>query len=1228
MIRSAVFIACFTISLLPSLSAQTGPSTFEFIENKGQWDSKVKFTGELASGAFFLQQKGFTVFLYHPDDMSAFNSHLHDDVPANKKGKKIDYSKDLSGKVIDKNLTGNKGTKRIRSHAYVVEFVGANENAFISPQKPVASYNNYFLGDDPSKWVSGARLFNAVEYKNIYPNIDLRYYSEDSKLKYDLIVHPGADPSKIALKYTGVEKLSVKNNELIVKTSVGDVKELYPYSYQADNVKGRKEVQAKYVIGPDNTVKFQLGEYSKSSTLIIDPSLIFASFTGSRSNQYGFTATPGPNGTLFSGGIVFGPHFPVTPGAFQENYGNGNSTSHTETDIGIMQFSANGSQRLYATYIGGNANDYPHSLFSDGAGNLVVMGRSYSDNYPVSAGGRIGSNESCDIVVTRLNPSGTGITGSLKIGGEGLDGVNIEDIQQSGNYQDHTTLIRNYGDDSRSEVIIGDGGNIYVAAQTLSDDFPIRGSGVRTTSGGLQDGVVLKINPACTGLIWSTYLGGSGDDGAFVLDMNPVNGNIYVGGGTTSTDFPSTVTGPTGGSYVGGQTDAFVSILNSGNGALQRSVYLGTSNIDIIYGLKFDESGFPYVMGVSRGGRWPVTNAIYSNPGSSQFVSKLAQDLSRFEYSTVFGSGSPKPNMSPVAFLVDQCENLYISGWGGWIRQGGMATDPFDQAGVRGMPITPDAIKSTTDNEDFYFICIQKNSSALLYGTFFGQSGGNYGEHVDGGTSRFDQRGVIYQAICGNCAGGAPFPTTPGVVGPVNGALADDGCNLAAVKIAFNFAGVAAGPRPTVNGIRDTLGCAPFTVVLQDTVRNAVSYIWSFDDGSPDLETTNFEVTHEFSAVGTYNVRLIAIDTNSCNERDTAFTTVIVGDKRANLGFVSAKLDPCEALNYLFTNTSTVTAGGRAFTDSSFIWDFGDGTAPIYAGTAPIRKSFTNPGIYNVRMYLVDTGYCNSPDSVARQLFVSPLVDARFETPLAGCAPYDAIFTNVSLAGQTFEWNFGDGSPLSNEINPVHRYENPGTYTISLTAIDSGTCNIIDDTAVTITVAARPTAEFSFTPVVPIRNTPTIFTNLSTGGVRYKWLFGDGDSTVKTTRDTVLHQYNATGTYNACLITYNEFDCTDTVCHDVQAEILPLLDVPNAFTPGRFGRNSIIRVEGFGIGRLNWRIYNRWGQLVFQTNDRKVGWDGTFRGQPQPVDVYQYTLEVQFTDGATTKKTGDITLIR
>ena len=169
---------------------------------------------------------------------------------------------------------------------------------------------------------------------------------------------------------------------------------------------------------------------------------------------------------------------------------------------------------------------------------------------------------------------------------------------------------------------------------------------------------------------------------------------------------------------------------------------------------------------------------------------------------------------------------------------------------------------------------------------------------------------------------------------------------------------------------------------------------------------------------------------------------------------------------------------------------------------------------------------------------------------------------------------------------------------------------------------------FSAAPDPPEYNTPTVFTNNSTGASHYIWLFGDGDSTAKNTADTTQHQYEETGTFNACLIAINPYECADTVCHPVETLINPLLDVPNAFTPGRFGQNSIVRVRGFGIRSMNWKIYNRWGQVVFQSNNPDYGWDGTFKGTVQPMDVYAYTLEATFFDGKKTTRKGDITLIR
>jgi gliding motility-associated-like protein len=1218
--RKSLVIA--TLLMLGSLrmAAQVGP--FEFIENKGQWDGRVKYMSEVPAGEFYIHTNGFTVAQHNPDELmrlfKSYHNHGQDDPK---------HPKTKTGK-LDPNLPGNGGQPgglpvyTVHSHAYRVSFAGASNNARMAPERPLPTYNNYFIGNDPSKWASNVNMYQAITIKNVYPNIDVRYYAENDFLKYDFIVHPGGDVNNILMKYEGADKLSIRKNQLIIKTSVGENKELYPYTYEFNNTTGKKEVSCSFELADKNTVRFKVGDYSKTSTLVIDPTRIFCSFTRSPANQWGFTATPGPDGSLYSGGIVFGPGFPTSPGAYQSSYQGGSNTGQLGgIDMGIFKFTPNGAQRSYATYIGGRqGNDFPHSLVCDAQGNLVVMGRTSSSDYP----GTVIGGGSDDIAVTKLNANGSNVIGSLRIGGSASDGVNIRDQLRGGSGP--TSLVRFYGDDSRSEVILDGSANIYVAAQTQSNNFPVQGTVFQTGSGGAQDGVVMKINPTCTGIIWASYLGGSSDDGAFVISLNPLNNDIYVGGGTSSGNVPGNKSGSYQGSFQGGASDGYIAQISNDGSTLIRSSYMGTSAFDAVYGVKFDRLGFPYIMGISEGG-WPVQNAAYSNPNSKQFVAKVRPDLSGFAYSTVFGSGAARPNISPVAFLVDRCENVYISGWGGWLEPG---NDPYLMTGTIGMPTTPDALKTATDNRDMYFIVLKRNAASLLYGSFFGQDGGE-GEHVDGGTSRFDEQGVIYQAICANCFGGSnwpitrPFPVSPGVWGP-NNPTGANGCNLAAVKIAFNFAGVGSGPKSYFNNVPDTSGCVPFTLQFRDTILNAKSYRWDFGDGSAEVVTTTFNISHTYNAVGNYRVRLIAIDSTTCNIADTAYLNIRVRDDKADIALRATKQMPCQSLSYMFDNLSTGPAS-KPVSTAKFIWDFGDGTRIPVTGTASIGHAYASAGTYNVRLILTDTNYCNAPDSVPLSLRVSPLVDARFETPASGCAPYTAVFNNTSLAGQTYRWDFGDGTGSTEEY-PTHLYPNIGTYTVKLVVIDSSTCNIIDSVEHTIVVSPLPTADFSAAPQPPVQNKPVIFTNLSTGGVKYEWQFGDGEIRHKNTMDTAMHVYNATGTYDVCLITTNQYGCTDTICKPVQADILPLLDVPNAFTPGRFGKNSIVRVEGFGIGKMTWRIYNRWGQKVFESVNRYQGWDGNFNGKPQPMDVYAYTLDVEFTDGKTLRKTGDITLIR
>lgn len=1175
----------------------------QFIENKGQWDSKVNFRADIQSGAFFMEQKGFTVLQHNAEDLEKLAAISHGQSP----------STSITTISAKKTIPANRNFV-LRSHAYRVSFMDASKGAIISPDKALLTYNNYFLGNDKSKWKGDCKIYQAVTYKNMYPNIDVRYYTDAGTLKYDIIVRPGGNVNNIALKYDGVDKLEVRNKELVIGTSVGGVKELYPYTYQLRNGT-RQTLDCKYVV-KENVVRFKVKDYLPNETIVIDPTLIFATFTGSSTDNWGYTATPGPDGSFFAGGISFGNGYPFSVGAFDQTFNGGvDEDSNGPYDIAIIKFSPDGVNRIFATYLGGSGNEQPHSMICDAAGNLTVAGRSNSADYPKLIP-QIGVSGGYDIVITKFNSTGNALIGSVKIGGDKDDGVNIR--KKFDTPDGAETTRRNYGDDARSEVILDGGGNIFVASSTQSSNFPVSGSPIQTVfGGGKQDGVILKFNANLSARIFSTFFGGNGSDACFVLSINPLTGNLYVAGGTSSTDLPGDTTGVINSFFQKGDVDGFVTQIRPDGSAIIKTTYLGTDGNDLVYGIQFDKFGFPYVTGTTSG-LWPVVNAAYRNQGGKQFISKMKPDLSAFIYSTVFGTDSPIPNISITAFLVDRCQNVYVSGWGGKFNH----DRGYPNAGTSGLPVTGDAIQSTTDGNDFYFFVLEKNAVSQLFGSFYGQRGG-FDDHVDGGTSRFDANGVIYEAICANCGGrsnpSVVFPTTPGVWATRNGS---NNCNEAAVKIEMNFGGVGASIKTTINGVIDTIGCVPLTVTFTDTLAKGKSYVWNFGDGSPEVTQASNTANHTYNLVGTYKVRLVSIDSATCNISDTAYAHVRVGNNIVVPDFIPAKTGGCQSLTFQFQNTTTAVLPG--YTSTSFLWDYGDNTTPQRVGFVTTSHTYASAGTYVVRLVVDDSTFCNAPDSVKKTIRLAVNVQARFDTPDKGCVPYTANFKNTSLGGIDFLWDFGDGT-TSTLVNPTHLYGNTGTYVVKLTATDTTTCNRSDTYSFSITVFSIPSAGFSFSPNPAVENKPTNFNNFSSGAVSYIWNFGDGQTSADVNPS---HQFNATGIYHVCLAAMNAAGCPDTFCLDVPALVVPLLDVPNAFTPGKFGVNGIVKVLGFGIAKMDWKIYNRWGQRVFSSNSQASGWDGTFKGVVQPLDVYTYTLDVEFTDGKKVKKTGDISLLR
>jgi hypothetical protein len=232
------------------------------------------------------------------------------------------------------------------------------------------------------------------------------------------------------------------------------------------------------------------------------------------------------------------------------------------------------------------------------------------------------------------------------------------------------------------------------------------------------------------------------------------NNNIFICGGTTSSNIPGRTSGLNT-SYRGGSADGFAAKFdNNGNNVLV-STYLGTNDYDQAYIMDLDNSDNVYFFGQTLG-FYPVTAGVYSNTGAPQFIHKLNNNLNNTIFSTVFGSvNSTEINITPTALLVDVCSNIYAVGWGGNVNNSGSTF---------GMAVTSDAYKSNTDGSDFYLFNLSANATNLIYASYFGENGG-VGDHVDGGTSRFDKSGIVYEAVCASCGGTNSFPVTTGVAG-------------------------------------------------------------------------------------------------------------------------------------------------------------------------------------------------------------------------------------------------------------------------------------------------------------------------------------------------------------------------------------------------------------------------------------------------------------------------------
>jgi gliding motility-associated-like protein len=788
---------CCTYSYAHSLPVdEVQKNGIKLIENKGQWDSHILFRAHIPGGALFVTKTGLVYSLI--DEKNLHEAMHHPNGPITVKG-----------------------------HNYRVNFTGANVPQ-VGKQDPSSEYYNFFKGSNPAKWASECRAWGKVTLLNLYNGIDMEIVALNERLKINFIVKPLADIRQIKLTYEGVDRMQLINQYMMIETQVAAVKESQPVAFQP--ALHKNEIAANYIL-QNNELSFQCADFNPLFPLIIDPEIIFGTYSGSVADNFGFTATYDLQGNGYAGGTVYDFNFPTTMGSFQATFqGGANGSDNTPPrDCGILKFSANGQNLLYCTYLGGSHNEQPHSMICAPNGELVIYGTTHSNDFPTLSNSYDNTyNGGYDIFITRLNASGTGIVGSTYFGGTNDDGINGNPNYSSYNAT-NAPLKYNFGDQYRGEVNFDRFGNIIIASCTRSGSgqfFPLQG-GFQNTFGGQQDGVLARFSSNLSVLSFSTYLGGNGHDAAYGVVCDPLN-NYYVTGGTTSNNLtPSNAFF----SYKGG-VDAFVAQVTPAGNSLTKFIYLGTNMYDQSYFIQLDDDRNVYITGQTESTLFPIRGVtVPMVGGGKQFVSIFNSTLDTLKVSNTFGKTDAKPCLTPSAFLVNICRRIYVSGWGGQTNQ----TSQFDLGNTTGLPVTVDAFQKNTDGSDFYLAVFSPMMKDMVYATFIGDL--NNPDHVDGGTSRFDPSSVVYQSVCAGCNNGTTgFPTTANAWSRVNKGVRPGGngigCNNALFKMSLNVS--MYGPE-----MKDTI----LTVLAGDSL----TYTATITDLDADEIATEWDGTFAFA---------------------------------------------------------------------------------------------------------------------------------------------------------------------------------------------------------------------------------------------------------------------------------------------------------------------------------------------------------------------------------------------
>ncbi|MBR1793018.1 MAG: gliding motility-associated C-terminal domain-containing protein [Bacteroidales bacterium] len=1247
----------------PKDTLYAGPAA-DFVENKGQWEPQVCFKSVTHNATLFAERDAFTFVVSHRTEAEPPMIPHH--------------------------------THTTHYHAYRMSFEGCAAPMPVG-QERLAGYDNYYYGKDRSRWRSHVHHYEQILYQGLYPGIDLLLRSAEQAIEYDFYLQPGADPSQIVMRYEGTDGLRLqKDGSLLVKTSVADLIEFIPHVYQPCDT-GRRAIEARYVVS-GNEVRLALADYDRALPVVIDPRLYFSTYTGSTADNWGTTATYDSQKNTYSAGVVFGVGYPVSFGAYDETY-NGS------VDVAIFKFDTTGSQRLYATYLGGSLGDMPHSLFVNDFDELVVYGTTGSDNFPVTPnafdttfhGGTgvtyarsIPFPNGSDIFVSRFSKDGDSLMASTYVGGSMNDGINYRqsyNISESFITYGTDSLYHNYSDGARGELIVDDQNSVYVGSTTFSTDFPITAGAIQDSLHGMQEGVVFKLDYNLSNMLWSTYLGGSSDDAVYSIDVDSEY-NLLACGGTCSPDFPTTPDAYNT-TYNGGSVDAFVSKISYNGDRLMASTFYGSDAYDQSYFVRRGKRSDVFIFGQTEAsGSTLIYNANYNVPNSGQFIAHLSPNLDSLVWSTVFGTGNGKPNISPTAFVADICNRVYAVGWGrdyvSHYNSGSPVIRWFCQ-GTYGMEVTPDAYQPKTDGQDFYIMSLSMDASTLEYATFFGEmtefsevacvhTGGTGGrDHVDGGTSRFDRLGTLYQSVCGSCSGTQNFPgISDSSYSSIN---RSSNCNNAIFRFSIH------SDFPLAEFSVVPTGCAPYRVEFNNTGRGT-SFEWDFGDGTTSTER---DPVHIYAQGGEYTVKLIARLAYGCTEADSTTRTIrVLENTYRNMNTYASCLSgttfqigltPTPGCNYRWTQGSvsdSTIANPYANTAGTYILHITQQDLSISGGCEEVdtfriiyyslldsvavmpplcaydsfgtATAVLNPNAEGTVNYYWD-GEPSTSNTYGPVLISERQHSLRVVSDYCEAEQYFTINTPAPTLSKQGDFVLCDGCDGWIELNMDDSRDMPysylwhdsattarrydlcdGIYTVEIQ--DSNHCTYYDTTTI------RRNDSFHDIAVWADRDTvwegePFQLHATEIHAANYEW----EPANVLKNRNTA----DPTATiFSPTLFTLTIRDSagclyTDSVavgCDTVECGKTSVF-IPNAFTPNDDGQNDRLCFRAsVPISEFYIAIFSRWGELVYESRDVNECWDGRYHETPCLPGVYMYTCRYTCIAGKDHETKGDVTLIR